>query len=397
MASVHKRVSPRTGQVRWRVMFRINGTQKQESFLDAASADEFKRTIDRYDAEYALTLLQRKTAAEESAPTLQEYTARYLDASSGLLTGIEPGTRAGYVRAAERSFLPMLGPLPIDHVTKSDVGRWLAWQEAQPAVRGKGRTVAPKTIKNYHAILSAVLASAVEERIRPDNPAYRTRLPKGVREEPVFLTVEEFSTLLHFIPDRHERFVYFLAGTGCRWGEATALMWSTVDLRSDPATVRIERAWKKGETGAPVLKHPKSPRSRRTISMPPDVASALGSPKRADDFVFPSTTGGHLWYGRFRHSVWNPAVDRAMSATECAREGLTPLRRRPTIHDLRHSHASWLIAAGAPLPYIQARLGHESIQTTVNVYGHLLPDVHRQMADAVGSTLAGVRSLRALT
>lgn len=379
------------------MMFRVDGIQRQESFDDPASADEFKKTIDRFDAAYALSLLHRKQAADDTVPTLREYTDRYLDPIQGLLTGIEPGTRAGYVRAAERSFLPMLGPIPIDQVTKADVGRWLAWQEVQPAVRGKGKTVAPKTIKNYHAILSSVLASAVEEKLRPDNPAYRTRLPKGIREEPVFLSVDEFTTLLHFIPDRHERFVYFLAGTGCRWGEATALMWSAVDLRSRPASIRVEQAWKKGETGAPVLKHPKSAKSRRTVSIPDDIAAALGTPKRADDFVFPSTTGGHLWYGRFRHSVWNPAVEKAMDAALCRSEGLTPLTRRPTIHDLRHSHASWLIASGAPLPYIQARLGHESIQTTVNVYGHLVPDVHRQMADVVGSTLAGVRSLRELT
>ncbi|MEU6668034.1 tyrosine-type recombinase/integrase [Streptomyces sp. NPDC046727] len=48
------------------------------------------------------------------------------------------------------------------------------------------------------------------------------------------------------------------------------------------------------------------------------------------------------------------------------------LIKRPRFHDLRHSHAAWLIAAKVPLPAIQARLGHESITTTVDRYGHLL-------------------------
>ncbi|MCC4909096.1 tyrosine-type recombinase/integrase [Microbacterium sp. cx-59] len=61
----------------------------------------------------------------------------------------------------------------------------------------------------------------------------------------------------------------------------------------------------------------------------------------------------------------------------------------PNIHDLRHSHTSWLIAAGVPLPYLQARLGHESIMTTVGTYGHLQPDAHVQMAEAISQTLAG--------
>ena len=52
-----------------------------------------------------------------------------------------------------------------------------------------------------------------------------------------------------------------------------------------------------------------------------------------------------------------------------AAEGLSPFR----FHDLRHTHVAWLIAGGTPLPHIQARLGHESITTTIDTYGHLLP------------------------
>jgi len=51
------------------------------------------------------------------------------------------------------------------------------------------------------------------------------------------------------------------------------------------------------------------------------------------------------------------------------------LEKDTRIHDLRHTHASWLIAAGRPLPSIQRRLGHESITTTVDTYGHLMMEV----------------------
>src|SRR5690606_42022189 len=104
--------------------------------------------------------------------------------------------------------------------------------------------------RNYHAILSAVLAAAVQAGHRPDNPAYRTRLSKGVKGEAVFLTPDEFRTLLHFIPTYYERFVLFLAGTGCRWGEATALTWADVSFQPRPVTVRIDKAGKKAPTGA---------------------------------------------------------------------------------------------------------------------------------------------------
>lgn len=395
MASVHTH-QLKDGTIRWRVMFRSDGRQEQATFDNPTGATEFQSLVERIGGVAAMQVLEARRGNTEAAPTLREFTARYLDPESGLLTGVEPGTRADYRKAADRSFLQILGDYPVNVISKPDVGRWLAWQETQPAARkraGKAVPVAAKTIKNYHALLSSVLTAAVEEKHRTDNPAYRTRLPRGLKEEAVFLSVEEFATLLHFIPERHQPFILFLAGTGCRWGEATAATWADVNVHAIPATVRIDKAWKKGD-GAPVLKHPKSSRSRRTVSITPDVVTALGTP--GTGLLFPSQTGGHLWYGRFRTSVWERAVDAATSPEMCERAGMVTLSRRPTIHDLRHSHASWLIAAGVPLPYIQARLGHESITTTVNTYGHLVPDAHRQMADVVATTLAGVRPLRQL-
>ena len=55
---------------------------------------------------------------------------------------------------------------------------------------------------------------------------------------------------------------------------------------------------------------------------------------------------------------------------------------RPRIHDLRHSHASWLLGQGVPIHVVQARLGHENIATTVDTYGHLLPDAQILAANA---------------
>jgi integrase len=376
-------------------MFRVGHVQRQESFPDKASADGFCRLCNTVGGEAAYAVLEARRNVSADMPTLAEFTYRYLDPGSGLLTGIEPGTRSDYRKRAEHSFLPMLGEYPVDTITKADVGRWLAWFEAQPSPLRKGETYAAKTVRDRHGLLSSIFSAAVSEKLRPDNPAYRMRLSKGLKREAVFLSADEFTTLLHFIPDYYQSFVLFLAGTGCRWGEATAVMWGAVNLSAKTPTVRIDKAWKKGEHG-PVLKQPKSQKSRRTIGLSSDVVHALGKRRASDAFVFPGKRGGHLWYSGFRQLVWEPAVDKAMDAALCENEGLTPLTMRPHIHDLRHSHASWLIAAGVPLPYIQARLGHESVNTTVGVYGHLVPDAHATMADVIGDTLIGVRPIRQL-
>jgi integrase len=80
----------------------------------------------------------------------------------------------------------------------------------------------------------------------------------------------------------------------------------------------------------------------------------------------------------FYTNVWVPALLRAKEA------GLT---KKPRVHDLRHTNASWLIQAGVPLTVVQRHLGHESIQTTSDGYGHLDRKSSRVVADVVGKAL----------
>lgn len=394
MASVTARRSSSSGTVSWRVQFRM-GTppkMKQETFPTEKAAREFGAHVDRVGPEAAIATLHARQGRDVGVPTLAEFVDTYLDPDSGLLTGIEKGTRAGYRSAADRSFLKILGPLPIDAITKADVGRWVAWQEEQPSARaGADGKVAAKTVKNYHALLSSILQVAVEQKHRTDNPAYKTRLTRGRKREGVFLSQTEFATLHHFIPTYYRPLVLFLAGTGARWGEATALTWGDIDLDSQPATARIEKAWKKGPNGVPVLGTPKSVKSRRTVSLSPELADALGDRQAGDAFLFPGMSAGkQIWYGAFNTRIWKRAVADANDTEKCADAGLIPIGKQPNIHDMRHTHASWLIAAGAPLPYVQARLGHEKITTTVDTYGHLLPEAHRQMAEIMSITMANV-------
>lgn len=111
----------------------------------------------------------------------------------------------------------------------------------------------------------------------------------------------------------------------------------------------------------------------------------------------PERVGNAVSHAHFRERVWLRAVEKAMDSELCTSLGMQVLSRAPTIHDLRHTHASWLIARGVPLPYVQARLGHESITTTVNVYGHLVADAHEQMASAIATTLTEIRKPRSIT
>jgi len=164
---------------------------QQATFLAQEGAEQFGALVDRVGWAAAHAVLEARRNKRPTVPTLRDWTRTYLDPASGLLTGIEDGTREGYVRAAGRSFLAFFGEMPVDSITRADVGRWVAWQEQQPSTARKGQSVSAKTVRNYHAILSATLASAVDNGIRIDNPAHKTRLSRGVKREGVFLSVEQ--------------------------------------------------------------------------------------------------------------------------------------------------------------------------------------------------------------
>lgn len=372
----------------WRVMARADGKMKQETFSgpDAVAVEKaarsFAKLVDRVGmAEASRIRTQRSGAAQRGAPTLAEWTESYLEKSTGLLAGVTDGTRATYKRDAKTYITPRLGELPVDQVDAEEVARWVVWLESQT---WKGKAIAPKTVKNKHALLSQILDAAAKKGHRTGNPARGAKLTRGRKRKMVILTQSEFAVLLHFLPEQWRPIVLWLAGTGMRWGEATALTWGDLDRDARPMLVHIDKAWQRSEVGAkPVLGPPKTDAGDRTISVPDELVAQLGKPGSGDALVFPTSVGTSLWSSSFWDRVWTPTLNLANDAEACKEAGLTPIGKRPRVHDLRHCHASWLIAAGRPLPYIQARLGHEKITTTVDTYGHLLPDAQQGDADAV--------------
>jgi integrase len=242
-------------------------------------------------------------------------------------------------------------------------------------------------MKNYHALLSAILTGSVEAGHRPDNPAHKARLSRGQKHEAVFLTKNEFAVLLHFVPDYYKPLVTFLVGSGMRWSEATALEKRDVDADSPVPTARVTKAWKKDGTMGP----PKSDRGRRTVVLFPEIVSYIPLAGEGSTLLFQGVVNhGRVWYGPFKSRIWDESVKRANDPELCAAAGLTPLGKRPTPHDMRHTHASWLIAGGASLPEVQAQLGHEKITTTVDIYGHLMPEARPRMAAIMQQSMAHV-------
>lgn len=391
---------PRTlkdGTILWRQPFRLvpGGTVTYETFPSAQEAVAFGALVDRIGGKAARESRHQIVAGARRSLTLSAWLDRHLDLIAASVT---PGTVADYRRMADRTWLPALGHLPLEAITREAVTRWVAQQRTVETYASKltrarlihqqrkgadvvvpeSKTYSPKAIANAQRFLSAVLASAVDAGHIPTNVARGIALPSDAeRREMTLLTQGDFARLLAALDPHWQPLVALLAGTGLRWGEATALQPGDFDLDADQPTVRVMRAWKKGADG-PYLGSPKSRRGVRTVTLGRslvDQVRPLVEGARRGGLVFTTREGTRIQSQHFAYRVWRPALAKA---------GLEHLR----VHDLRHTHASWLIAAGVNLPVIQRRLGHESIKTTVDVYGHLAPDAHAGAAEAADLAMA---------
>lgn len=234
--------------------------------------------------------------------------------------------------------------------------------------------VSPSTAHKDLVVLKGMLKCAVEWDYLLVNPASPVKAPKRPHIEKDALTPDEVNIFLSSLDSKWHPVFLTLLLTGMRLGELRALMWSDIDWHS--STIRIRRSvWRN------TFQEPKSKNSIRTIVMSPKLASVLRdyknwAPKSPMGLVFCNEGGGILDDANLRHRVFEKTLSRA---------GLRKIR----IHDLRHTYASLLINQGENLKYVQKQLGHASITTTVDCYGHLMPDMNKDAGARLDETLFG--------
>lgn len=381
MRKVDRHVA-KDGTVTFRVRFRHQGESTSITFRgpepDAKRrAREFAGMLHAVGSAEALAWERRNDEPQTTGtPTLDEWAETYIAGR----TGITDGTRHGYRRDWALGYGPLIGQLHLDELRRDHIADALNHLTTKGGRKHTGYS--DKSIANKHGLLASMLKEAVAENVIRTNPCARIKLPRRTSHEDaemVLLSQADFEAFLTHVRDHYKPLVVTLFGTGIRWGEAEALQVRDVDLEA--ATVRITKAAKWDTSKAERIVGPtKTALSHRTVTLPHFVADTLeplmvGRPRSARLFVAPR--GGPLRHKAFWQEAWVPA---------CTSAGLTDPRPKP--HDARHTHASWLIAAGVPLPVIQRRLGHSSIKITVDTYGHLSPDIQRAAADAADAVFS---------
>ena len=289
---------------------------------------------------------------------------------------IEVTTRAGYNSYLRTHFIPFFGPMPLARIRPTTVQAWIT----QAGDKG----LSPRSIAKYHVMLHSIFARATLDRVIAFNPCENTELPKVVAKKYRILTPEEFETVIASIPSRFKALVLTDIETGLRWGELVALRPRHIDFLRRTITVTetiVEVSKKDSPTGERMIvkPYPKDDEPR-TLHVSQDLLDTLAARiadlgLERDHLLFPSReiAGGlPLSRGSFNSRFWRPAITAA---------GIDfPLR----MHDLRHAHASWLLAGGADLKSVMERMGHSQIMTTQK-YLHTLPDADKKALAAFES------------
>jgi integrase len=262
-------------------------------------------------------------------------------------------------------------------------------------LRGKDRkALAARTVGHVHRVLHRALGHANRWGLVQQNVAALVTPPRVASTEIELLTPAQVQTVLERLEGRSVFPIFMLAlATGMRRGELLALRWCDVDL--DGAVLRVERSLEQTKAGLR-FKSPKTRHGRRSITLPPSAVAVLRDHRKAqqelrlqlgvgkvpaDALVFPT------WDGKPRSpnaltKEWSLAVKAA---------GVPAV----TLHSLRHTHASHLIAAGHDVLTISRRLGHGSPTITLGVYGHMFANADDRAASSIEAMFAAARNPKA--
>lgn len=362
---MRERVSKR-GETTYAVLFRLDGKQTSETFLEPKAAEDFRALVDLIGPRDALARLNGHGSSESL--TVDDLAERYFDWKQPDLT---PRSLGDYRRDYANWVRPWFGHRAAEHIAERDVQKWVDHMK---------RTLDAKTVKGHHILLGAIYryACAKSRRLVSHNPCTETQLPKPKRKPPRGFTMREwqdfYAANVRARPDATD-LALFIVLTGWRWSEAAALPVGAVEDYGDQMFVTVTQVNRRDAALRFVLvADAKTYESVRRIEVTPATADLIRrriTGKSPAELVFTNAEGRRWYQQNFLNRTWTTMLEAAGMPHEG--EG------RKTPHALRHTHIAMLDRAGASLPQMSRRAGHSNIQTTVNVYGGMIDNIGAQV------------------
>ncbi|BBI30753.1 tyrosine-type recombinase/integrase [Cohnella abietis] len=294
---------------------------------------------------------------------------------------LRTSTYSNYLGYFNNHIAPNLGNILLSKLTT---------QHIQQLYMKMNQTNSPRTVKHLHTMLKQGLGRAVKLNIIAKNPAEDCMLPKIENEPFDCWNAEELRQFLDFAKSSRWYLAFLIAAyTGARLGEVLALRWENIDFSKGTVTIknaltRKDRGFQLGQT--------KTRSSIRQIRLPATVIQELlvlknvlyvGSKKsevdarvfnNPKDFIVHTFDGNYLSPHNFV-KTWRKLVRES---------GLRKIR----FHDLRHTHATLLLEAGINMKAVSRRLGHSTVNMTLDTYSHVTPQMEEGITLALEQLLA---------
>jgi integrase len=361
-------------------------------------------TGDRRQRMMTIQAKNHRAAVNERNRLLTERdSGSYTDPSSETLGGflerwdreyVVPNVRSRtgdlYRSIVRNRILPHLGAVRLSRLTTAHVLDFYQRLREGPRRDGRNGTLSAYSLRNTHRVLKQALNDAVKWGLINRNPA-NVDGPRVPRYEMRALTAEEVNRLLDAARDTEIGPVVSLAVyTGMRRSELLGLRWGDVDF--DLATIQVGRGLHRLKGRVMKYETPKSRHGQRLIDLSPSALFALpkqqdGVRKRAADLgiLMDATTPVFV---RADLSPMTPDAVSHRFARVASDAGLGNIG----MHVLRHTHATLMLQQGVHPLVVSRRLGHASVQITLDTYSHVVPSIAKAAAVAFETGLAAERA-----
>lgn len=248
--------------------------------------------------------------------------------------------------------------------------------------------LAPKTILDHHRVISKILSTAVKWGLLEKNVAMRADPPKVPHREISYLNEQEVRkmlTLLEKEPIQYQTMITLLVYTGIRRGELCGLEWKDIDFENQ--VMHVVRSAQYIGNKTMITKEPKTKSGIRHFSLSIHACILLKKYKRWQ--LEQKFNAGDQWTESDRlFTSWNGKPIHPDTVTDwfskfIKRSGLPYV----TLHSLRHTNATLMIAEGTDVCTVSRRLGHANTATTLNIYAHALKSKDREAANTLDNVL----------
>jgi integrase len=334
-----------------------------------------------------ITEMRQGAYVEPDKTTLAQFLERWL---GQIKTQVSPRSYERYVEIVRNNIAPALGAVQLTKLRPEHISD--AYTRALSSGRRDGAGgLSPQTVHHIHTILKQALKQACVWRAISHNPADLVKPPKVERNE--MHTIDTDQTIDVIEAARGTRmFVPILLGVLCglRRGEVAALRWRSVDLEAGQLSVVAsaeqtdegvrEKETKSGKGRAVALSAMLVSELRRYRTQQAEWLLKLGA-RLTDDYHVVTREDGEPLQPR--------SLSRAFRKF-MRRHNLPQIR----LHDLRHSHATHLLAAGVHPKIAQERLGHSSVGVTLDLYSHVLPGMQEDAVAKVDAALQAALNKR---